>query len=150
MNPEPAENSSEPITPGDLFDAFAAVPGAEAAWNNLTPIARRDFTSWINEAKQHETRKRRIARCCENLLKGKRRPCCFAVVPMDFYKALGNDPLAKAAWSGLDANQKRDMTDWIDEAPDKTARKARIGDACSRLATSKADPKQPRKAVDHA
>lgn len=120
-------------TPADLREALAANCAAEAAWNDLTPISRRDFTSWINEAKQPETRQRRIHRCIENLQKGKRRPCCYAVVPMDLYKALGNAPEAKAQWSALTANEKRDFSDWVEDSEDKVARKARIIEACAKL-----------------
>ncbi len=135
--------SSKPAAielPEDLRTALAAAPVAEAAWQELTDIGRRDFTSWINEAKQAETRARRIQRACENLAKGKRRPCCYAVVPMDLYKALGADPAAKAQWSSLDANEKRDFSDWVEASDDKVARKARIAEACSMLIGGKRTP----------
>jgi len=129
----------------DLREALAASPKAEAAWNDLTPISRRDFTSWINEAKQPETRRRRIERCCENLAKGKRRPCCYAVVPMDLYKALGAAPVidgkgAKAQWSALTADEKRDFSDWVEASEDKATRKVRIEEACAQLAAGKRRP----------
>ena len=46
--------------PSDLHKVLAASPKAKAQWDDLTPIARRDFISWINSAKQQETRKRRV------------------------------------------------------------------------------------------
>lgn len=52
----------EPNVPPDLRKAFAARPGAKAAWSDLTPIARRDFLSWITAAKQLETRRSRVSR----------------------------------------------------------------------------------------
>src|SRR5437660_8216561 len=112
MNPKPVGEATEatPHTmPTDLRKALAAAPLAEAAWKALTPIARRDFTSWIDSAKQPETRRRRIERACENLAAGKRRPCCYAVVPMDLYKALGAAPMAKAQWSDLTPTERRDL-----------------------------------------
>ncbi len=136
MNPEPVREE----VPADLREALAAAPLAEAAWADLTPIGRRDFISWINEAKQAETRRRRIERCCENLVKGKRRPCCYAVVPMDLYKALGNAPEAKAQWSALSADEKRDFSDWVEASGDKVMRKVRIEEACVRLASGKRSP----------
>ncbi len=126
--------------PVDLREALVAAPLAEAAWNDLTPISHRDFMSWINEAKQAETRRRRIERCCENLVKGKRRPCCYAVVPMDFYKALGADPTAKGKWSGLTADEKRDLSDWIEASEDKATRKGRVEEACAMLGAGKRHP----------
>jgi uncharacterized protein YdeI (YjbR/CyaY-like superfamily) len=126
--------------PVDLMAAVNATPAAKAAWTTLTPISRRDFVSWINEAKKPETRKRRIERCCENLASGKRRPCCYAVVPMDFYKVLGEDSNAKAKWSALSANEKRDFTDWIEASEDKSERKARIVSACSMILDGRRRP----------
>ena len=137
MNSKSVGEESEPTVPADLCKALAAAPLSEAAWSELTPIGRRDFISWINEAKQAETRARRIERCCENLVKGKRRPCCYAVVPMDLYRALGTDPAAKSQWSELTANEKRDFSDWIEASDDKAIRKVRIEEACALLAAGK-------------
>ena len=133
-------NETEAKVPADLRTALTSAPEAQTVWESLTPISRRDYISWINEAKQPETRARRIERCRENLLKGKRRPCCYAVVPMDLYKALGADLKAKAQWSDLSAAEKRDFSDWVEDSEDKVARKARIAEACERLAAGKRSP----------
>ena len=125
--------SDEPNVPVDLAEALASAPSSQAAWDNLTTIGRRDFIGWINEAKLADTRKRRIERCCENLIAGKRRPCCYAVVPMDFYKVLGANPEAKSNWSLLSASEKRDVTEWIEDSEDKLMRKERIAEACAML-----------------
>jgi len=45
----------EPTVPPDLRKALATTPGAKAAWSDLTPIARRDFLSWVAAAKLPET-----------------------------------------------------------------------------------------------
>ena len=74
MNPKPVGEESEPKVPTDLRQALAAAPMAKAKWSDLTPIARRDFISWLDSAKQPETRKRRIERACVMLAAGKRRP----------------------------------------------------------------------------
>lgn len=140
MNPKTDRTETEPTVPADFRKALSDSPLANDKWNDLTSISRRDFISWINEAKQAETRKRRIERCCENLIKGKRRPCCYAVVPMDLYKALGNVPEAKAQWSTLAANEKRDFSDWIEDSEDKPTRKARIEKACATLTAGKRRP----------
>jgi len=113
---------------------------AEAAWGDLTPIARRDFMSWIDSAKQAETRRRRIERACENLAAGKRRPCCYAVVPMDFYKALGLAPIAKAQWSDLTPTERRDLISWIESEKERETRRGRIEEACAMLADGKRRP----------
>jgi hypothetical protein len=47
-------------------------------WQNLTPLGRNEFICWVDDAKQTVTRQRRIQRTCEELMEGKRRPCCWA------------------------------------------------------------------------
>ena len=74
MNPKPAGKQSEPRVPTDLRKALAATPMAKAQWSDLTPIARRDFISWMDSAKQPEVHKRRIEKACAMLSAGKRRP----------------------------------------------------------------------------
>lgn len=64
-------------TPADLRKALVADPKVMALWQDLTPLARNEFICWVVNAKQFETRNRRIKRTCEELLEGKRRPCCW-------------------------------------------------------------------------
>jgi uncharacterized protein YdeI (YjbR/CyaY-like superfamily) len=137
---------SEPTAPPDLRKALAATPGAKAAWGDLTPVARRDFLSWIAGAKQPETRRRRIDRACDMLMTGKRRPCCYAVVPLDLHNALKAAPPAKAGWRGLTPDARRDFIDWIDAAKAREARKRRVEQACARLAAGKRQPPTVRSA----
>src|SRR4030088_1289783 len=126
MNPKPAGEESEPRVPTDLRKALAASARAKAQWRDLTPIARRDFISWIDSAKQPETRKRRVESIPSRLASGKRRPCCYALVPMNLYKAIGALPKAKAQWKDLTANERRDFVDWIDSAKESDMRTQRI------------------------
>src|SRR6476620_2542816 len=93
--------------PTDLRKALAAVPKAKAQWTDLTPIACRDFISWIDSAKQLETRRRRIERACSMLAAGKRRPCCYSIVSFNLFKALAATPRAKAQWSDLTPPERR-------------------------------------------
>ncbi len=144
-NTQPGTEAQTPgprSVPADLRKAFAAAPQAAASWQDLTPIARHDFLRWIDSAKQAETRQRRIRIACENLAAGKRRPCCYAVVPMDFYRVLGtasNKP-AKAQWSTLTPAERREIVDWIDAAAERSDRTERIAKACKRLANGKRSP----------
>ena len=46
-------------------------------WQKLTPLGRNEFICWIDDAKQATTRQRRIQRTGQELLEGKRRPCCW-------------------------------------------------------------------------
>ena len=126
--------------PADLRKALAAAPLAEAVWRELTPIARRDFIGWIDSAKQPETRGRRIERTCVMLAAGKRRPCCYSIVPMELYKALGANPMAKAQWSDLTPDARRDFISWINSAKQPETRRRRIEKACVMLAAGKRRP----------
>ena len=63
--------------PGDLVEAFNKVEGATVLWNAITPIARNEFLCWVENAKQLETRNKRIARVGKELKEGMRRPCCW-------------------------------------------------------------------------
>jgi uncharacterized protein YdeI (YjbR/CyaY-like superfamily) len=140
MNSKPAGKESEPRVPTDLRKAFAADPVAKAKWSDLTPIARRDFVSWIDSVKQAETRRRRIERACSMLAAGKRRPCCYSIVSLDLHLALKATPMAKAQWSDLTPTERRDFISWMDSAKEKEAHKRRIEKACSMLADGKRRP----------
>jgi hypothetical protein len=63
--------------PVDLRKALAAKPLAQAGWDGITPLARRDWIFSVTTAKQPETRRRRIAKACDMLACGKQRLCCF-------------------------------------------------------------------------
>lgn len=63
--------------PADLRKALLADPKVTALWEDITPLARNEFICWVENAKQFETRERRIRRTCEELLEGNRRPCCW-------------------------------------------------------------------------
>lgn len=127
----------EPKVPLDFRKALEAVPKAKIQWKSLTPIARRDFITWIESAKQAETRQRRIQKACSILPAGKRRPCCYAVVPMDLYQALGKDTKAQTQWKNLTPDERRDMSDWVDSADDTVIRKQRIKQTCQELIKKK-------------
>lgn len=73
----PAEKEPEPEVPADLRKALAAAPEAKAVWDDITPVARRDWIHWITSGKREDTRVRRIATACDMLASGKRRACCF-------------------------------------------------------------------------
>lgn len=64
--------------PADLRKTLIATYEARAAWEDITPLARNEWICWIESAKKPETRSRRIERTREDLISGKRRPCCFA------------------------------------------------------------------------
>ncbi|MFY9803007.1 MAG: YdeI/OmpD-associated family protein [Candidatus Acidiferrales bacterium] len=72
-----AGEEPEVRVPMDLRKALAAAPLALAGWQDITPLARRDWIFSIASAKQPETRRRRIQKACDMLAGGKRRLCCF-------------------------------------------------------------------------
>jgi hypothetical protein len=63
--------------PADLRDALIANPTALESWKDITPLARNEFICWVENAKQEQTRERRIRRTQEELEEGQRRPCCW-------------------------------------------------------------------------
>ena len=74
------------------------------------------------------------------LASGKRRPCCYAVVPMNLYKALTDLPKAKTQWKTLTPTERRDFVRWIDGATDKKTHASRIEKTCVMLLRGKRRP----------
>ena len=64
--------------PADLIKALSETDEVLRLWDSLTPIGRNEFICWVEDAKQEKTRERRIKRTVEELLEGKKRPCCWA------------------------------------------------------------------------
>ena len=50
-------------------------------WNSLTPLARNEWICWVTIVKKQETREEHLQRLTEDLLNGKRRPCCWPGCP---------------------------------------------------------------------
>lgn len=63
--------------PADLKQSLQADSKVLALWEDITPLGRNEFICWVENAKQDQTRTRRIRRVSEELLEGKRRPCCW-------------------------------------------------------------------------
>jgi hypothetical protein len=64
--------------PPDLASALTGRHEVASLWEALTPIARNEFLCWIEDAKRAPTREKRIKRTVEELLEGRKRPCCWA------------------------------------------------------------------------
>src|SRR4051812_5966769 len=77
------KSKSGPVhkAPPDLRRALGLKATTQAAWKDLTPLARNEWICWIISAKQSGTRSRRIDRAVEDLRAGKRRPCCWPGCP---------------------------------------------------------------------
>lgn len=67
--------------PTDLRKVVISTPAVQAAWEDITPLARNEWICWIEDAKKPETRSKRIERTRTGLMEGKRRPCCWPGCP---------------------------------------------------------------------
>jgi len=67
--------------PADLKKALLASPAAQAAWEDITPLARNEWICWTISVKKLETRKQHVERVCSELIEGMRRPCCWPGCP---------------------------------------------------------------------
>lgn len=63
--------------PADLRSELITKSEAADLWEDITPLARNEYICWVENAKAVETRNRRIRRTKEELLEGRRRPCCW-------------------------------------------------------------------------
>jgi uncharacterized protein YdeI (YjbR/CyaY-like superfamily) len=63
--------------PDDMRAALLADAAVLDLWQNITPLGRNEFICWVEDAKQAATREKRIRRTSEELLEGKKRPCCW-------------------------------------------------------------------------
>lgn len=68
-------------TPTDVQKILTSLPKVKIVWDDITPLAQNEWICWIESAKKTETRERRIKIMKENLLAGKRRPCCWIGCP---------------------------------------------------------------------
>lgn len=63
--------------PADLKKALLSKPKAVAVWKNITPLARNEWICWVTSVKREDTRADHVRRVPEELIGGKRRPCCW-------------------------------------------------------------------------
>ena len=68
-------------TPDKLRAALNADRTLEAKWNGLTDLGRNEWICWMTSPKRQETRDAHLARLKEEVLGGKRRPCCWPGCP---------------------------------------------------------------------
>jgi uncharacterized protein YdeI (YjbR/CyaY-like superfamily) len=67
--------------PKDIREVLVASEKVGDAWNDLTPLARNEWICWVTSVKKPETRAAHIERLRADMLKGKRRPCCWPGCP---------------------------------------------------------------------
>lgn len=63
--------------PKDLLLMLNENLKVKSIWQSLTPLAQNEFICWSISTKNTDTRIKRIKRIGEELLGGKRRPCCW-------------------------------------------------------------------------
>lgn len=67
--------------PSDLRGVLDGNAALEEKWDSLTPLARNEWICWMTSGKKAETRDKRLGRLQEDLMAGKRRPCCWPGCP---------------------------------------------------------------------
>jgi len=63
--------------PADLKKNLLASKEARSLWEDITPLARNEWICWVESVKKEETRKEHLERVIPELIRGKRRPCCW-------------------------------------------------------------------------
>lgn len=63
--------------PADLAKALTSDDKVLAKWRDITPLARNEWICWTVNVKTDGTRAKHVQRAKEELLEGKRRPCCW-------------------------------------------------------------------------
>ncbi len=69
------------IVPEDIRAVLLSNEALLEKWNKLTPIMRNEWICWTTIVKQESTRKEHIQRLQEDILAGKKRPCCWQGCP---------------------------------------------------------------------
>jgi Bacteriocin-protection, YdeI or OmpD-Associated len=67
--------------PKDLQELFDSNKDVQEKWRTLTPLTQNEWICWITIVKKIETRQKHLVRFCEDLRRGKRRPCCWPGCP---------------------------------------------------------------------
>ena len=67
--------------PDDLKRVLRANAALLEKWNKLTPLARNEWICWTTIVKQEKTRAEHIKRLREDIVEGKKRPCCWPGCP---------------------------------------------------------------------
>lgn len=68
------------ITP-DIEQVLDHNPDVKAIWDTLTPLSQNEWICWITFFQKPETRIEHLERLKIDLLRGKRRPCCWPGCP---------------------------------------------------------------------
>lgn len=72
------KNENLHAVPADVKKLISSSVALQSAWEKVTPLARNEWVCWVISGKLAETRAKRLKRMHEELMEGKRRPCCWA------------------------------------------------------------------------
>ena len=75
-----SETLPHSITP-DIQEVLDKNPQVAKIWETLTPLSQNEWICWITFFKKEETRLEHLIRLKDDLLGGKRRPCCWQGCP---------------------------------------------------------------------
>jgi uncharacterized protein YdeI (YjbR/CyaY-like superfamily) len=67
--------------PDDLKTVLLANSELLTLWNKLTPIQRNEWICWVTIVKTEKTRIEHLERLSDDILQGKRKPCCWPGCP---------------------------------------------------------------------
>jgi uncharacterized protein YdeI (YjbR/CyaY-like superfamily) len=67
--------------PPEIHAALDSDAALRAKWDGLTDLGRNEWICWTISPKTQETRDAHLARLQEEVLAGKRRPCCWPGCP---------------------------------------------------------------------
>jgi len=67
--------------PADMRAAILADKRIHEIWEDITPLARNEWICWTITCAKPETRAKHIHVMRDKMLKGMRRPCCWAGCP---------------------------------------------------------------------
>ena len=79
--PEAANPDFRHRTPPEIKAMLEADAALAEKWQELTSLGRNEYICWTISAKQEATREKRRQRLREEVLEGKKRPCCWPGCP---------------------------------------------------------------------
>jgi uncharacterized protein YdeI (YjbR/CyaY-like superfamily) len=78
---KPSTKKISHTLPNDMREVLTTYPDIQAKWDTLTPLAQNEWICWVTTVKKKETREAHLGRFCDDLRKGKRKPCCWPGCP---------------------------------------------------------------------
>lgn len=80
-NKKPAITDFMHELPEDMVELLKSKKELKSKWDKLTPLAQNEWICWVTIVKKAETRLEHLERFQDELLGGKKRPCCWPGCP---------------------------------------------------------------------